>query len=118
MHQDSQEKLVISCWPVPPDHAGSGSAFFGKSLWLSLCREPGARAPDCPRHHHTSLALPWEQQTPQLHGLPVPVTPGHTTPAWGARWKNNLLFLKKPLLLPKERLVLAGSRPQLGTNPP
>lgn len=35
---------------------------------------------------------------------PVPVIPEHTTAAWGARWKNNLLFLKKPLLLPKERL--------------
>lgn len=72
MHQDSQGKLVISCWPIPPDHAGSASAFFGNSLWLSLCREPGARAPDCIRHQHTSLSLPWEQQAPQLPELHLP----------------------------------------------
>lgn len=71
----------------------------------AVSREPEPRAGlAAPRIPPAALGAP------ELHGpyLPCGCRTERTAPAVGGRWKNNLLFLKKPLLLPKERLQCLG----------
>lgn len=83
----------------PPHFSGtaSGSA-------CAVSREPEPRSASDTSTHPS--ACPGSSRHLNSPGCicPVPVTREHTTPAWGTRWKTSPVFLKKPLLLPKERL--------------